>query len=104
MVMYRSAVPYQESSPNGPAKAPAGKTLHPLMIGQSIASCAAGAQNMPLLNLVIVLVIVGVLLGLINRYIPMAGSIKQILNIVVVVAVAIWVLQAVGLLGSLGNI
>jgi hypothetical protein len=36
---------------------------------------------------------------LINTYIPMAGSIKTILNVVVVVAVAIWVLQAVGMWG-----
>jgi len=55
---------------------------------------------MPLVNLVIVLIVVGVLLYLINRYIPMASSIKSILNIVVVVAVAVWVLQAVGLWGS----
>jgi undecaprenyl pyrophosphate phosphatase UppP len=52
---------------------------------------------MPLLNLVIVLIIVGVALYLINRYIPMASSIKTILNIVVVVAVCVWVLQALGL-------
>jgi len=52
---------------------------------------------MPLLNLVIVLIVVGVALYLINRFIPMASSIKTILNVVVVVAVGIWVLQAVGL-------
>ena len=52
---------------------------------------------MPLLNIVIALIIVGVLLSLINRYIPMAGSIKAILNIVVVVATCVGVLQAVGL-------
>jgi predicted membrane protein len=52
---------------------------------------------MPLLNLVIALIVVGVALYLINRYIPMASSIKTILNIVVVVAVCVWVLQAVGL-------
>jgi hypothetical protein len=52
---------------------------------------------MPLVNLVIVLIVVGVALYLINRYIPMASSIKSILNIVVVVAVCVWVLQAVGL-------
>jgi predicted membrane protein len=55
---------------------------------------------MPLLNLVVVLIIVGVALYLINRYIPMASSIKTILNIVVVVAVCVWVLQATGLWGS----
>ena len=52
---------------------------------------------MPLLNIVIVLIIVGVALSLINRYIPMASSIKTILNIVVIVSVCVWVLQALGL-------
>ena len=52
---------------------------------------------MPLINLVFVLIVVGVGLWLINRFIPMASSIKSILNVVVVVAVCIWVLQAVGL-------
>ena len=52
---------------------------------------------MPLINLVVVLVIVGVALWLINRFIPMASSIKTILNVVVVIAVCIWLLQAVGL-------
>lgn len=58
---------------------------------------------MPLVNLVIVLIVVGVALWLINQYIPMASSIKTILNVVVVVAVAIWVLQAVGLWGGLST-
>jgi len=58
---------------------------------------------MPLINLVIALVIVGVVLYLINRYIPMASSIKSILNVVVVVAVGIWVLQAVGLWGNISS-
>jgi undecaprenyl pyrophosphate phosphatase UppP len=58
---------------------------------------------MPLMNLVIALIIVGVALYLINRYIPMASSIKSILNVVVVVAVAVWVLQAVGLWGGLSS-
>ena len=52
---------------------------------------------MPLVNVVIALIVVGVLLWLINTYIPMASSIKTILNVVVVVAVVVWVLQAVGL-------
>lgn len=52
---------------------------------------------MPLLNLVVMLIIVGVGLYLINRYIPMASSIKTILNVVVVVAVCVWVLQVGGL-------
>ena len=59
---------------------------------------------MDLLHIVIVLLVVGVILGLINRYIPMAGSIKSILNGVVIIAVVIWLLQACGLLGSLGSV
>lgn len=55
---------------------------------------------MPLLNLVVVLIIVGVGLYLVNRFIPMASSIKSILNIVVVVAVCVWILQATGLWGN----
>ena len=55
---------------------------------------------MPLIHLVFVLIVVGVALWLINRFIPMASSIKTILNVVVVVAVGIWVLQAVGLWGD----
>jgi thiol:disulfide interchange protein len=46
------------------------------------------------------LIVVGVALWLINRFIPMASSIKMILNVVVVVAVGVWVLQAVGLWGN----
>ena len=53
--------------------------------------------GIPLLNIVIVLVVVGVVLWLINNFIPMASSIKTILNVVVVVFVAVWVLQAVGM-------
>jgi len=52
---------------------------------------------MPLLNIIIGLVIVGVLLWLINRFVPMASSIKTILNIVVIVCVIIWVLGAFGI-------
>ncbi len=58
---------------------------------------------MPLLNIVVALIVVGVILYLINRFIPMAGSIKTILNIVVVRAVCVWVLQAVGLWGPVSN-
>jgi predicted membrane protein len=58
---------------------------------------------MPLLNLVVVLIVIGVALYLINRYIPMASSIKTILNIVVVVAVCVWLLQAVGLWADVTN-
>jgi predicted membrane protein len=58
---------------------------------------------MPLVDLVIGLIVVGVGLWLINRFIPMASSIKTILNVVVVVAVCIWVLQAVGLWNGISS-
>jgi hypothetical protein len=57
---------------------------------------------MSVINVVIILIVVGVLLYLVNRYLPMDGKIKQILNIVVVVAVIIWLLKAFGLLTGLG--
>ena len=59
---------------------------------------------MPLINVVLVLIVVGVLLWLVNTYIPMDGKIKQILNAVVVIAVVVWLLQAFGLMGTLNNI
>ncbi len=59
---------------------------------------------MPLINVVVVLIVVGVLLWLINRFIPMASSIKTILNAVVVIAVVWWLLSAFGVVGSLSNI
>jgi hypothetical protein len=58
---------------------------------------------MPLINLIVPLVVVGVVLWLINRYVPMAGSIKTILNVVVVVCVGVWVLQATGLWGQVST-
>ena len=58
---------------------------------------------MPLLNVVVMLIIVGVGLYLINRYIPMASSIKSILNVVVVVVVCVWLLQVAGLWGNVTN-
>jgi len=59
---------------------------------------------MSLISLAIVLIVVGVLLWLVNRYIPMDSKIKNILNIVVVIVVVIWLLQVFGVLGSLGVI
>ena len=58
---------------------------------------------MPLIYIVLVLILVGMALWLINRYIPMAGSIKAILNAVVVVVVCVWVLQAFGLWNTVVN-
>ena len=58
---------------------------------------------MPLLNLVVMLIIIGVGLYLINRYIPMASSIKTILNVVVVVVVCVWILQVAGIWGDVST-
>ena len=46
-------------------------------------------------------IVVGVLLWLVNTYIPMDGKIKSILNAVVVILVVIWLLQAFGIIGTL---
>ena len=59
---------------------------------------------MPLLNIFIVLIVVGVILWLINSYIPMDRKIKNILNAVAVIGVVILLLQAFGLLDSLKNV
>jgi predicted membrane protein len=58
---------------------------------------------MPLVYVVLTLMVAGVILWLINTYVPMAGSIKTILNHVVVVVVCVWVLQALGLWQSVLN-
>lgn len=59
---------------------------------------------MPLIQVIVVLIVVGVILWLINRFIPMAGSIKSILNAVVVIAVVLWLLNVFGVLSSLSRI
>ena len=59
---------------------------------------------MPLIHLVIVLVVVGVILWLVNTYIPMDKKIKSILNIVVIIGVILWLLNAFGIFSSGANI
>ena len=59
---------------------------------------------MPLIHVIVVLIVVGVVLYLINTYIPMAGSIKAILNAVVVIFVVLWLLSVFGLIGALSSI
>ena len=59
---------------------------------------------MPLLNVVLTLIVVGVVLWLINAYIPMQSTIKSILNIVVVIVVVWWLLHTFGVVGSSGDI
>lgn len=55
-----------------------------------------------LVHVIIVLVLIGLLLWLVNNYIPMDGKIKQILNVVVVIAVVLWLLEAFGILSGIG--
>jgi hypothetical protein len=59
---------------------------------------------MPLINIVIVLIVVGILLWLINRFIPMQGTIKSILNAVVVICVVLWLLNVFGVMAWLPHI
>ena len=56
---------------------------------------------MPLMQVVITLIVVGVLLWLVNRFIPMQSTIKSVLNGVVVIAVVVWLINLFGLLGPL---
>jgi len=59
---------------------------------------------MSLISLIITLIVVGVLLWLVNTYIPMDGKIKQILNVVVVICVVVWLLFAFGVLDRSNDI
>jgi hypothetical protein len=79
----------------------AGPERHRERRGQTITN---GEPAMPLVNIVVILIVVGVLLWLVNNYIPMDGKIKSILNVVVVVVVVIWLLQIFGIIGSIGAI
>jgi hypothetical protein len=59
---------------------------------------------MSLVTLIITLIVVGVLLWLVNTYIPMDGKIKKIINVVVVIVVILWLLRVFGVWGNIGNI
>ncbi len=59
---------------------------------------------MSLLSLIVTLVVVGILLWLVNRYIPMDPKIKQVLNIVVLVVVVLWLLNLFGILPAIDAI
>jgi hypothetical protein len=56
---------------------------------------------MPFITILIVIILTGVLLWMVNKYIPMDSKIKSILNIVVVVGLLIWLLKAFGLINFL---
>jgi len=59
---------------------------------------------MPIVQLVIVLIVVGVGLWLVNNYIPMDSKIKSILNVVVVIAVVLWLLGVFGVLSGFSGL
>jgi hypothetical protein len=107
------------SGPSGPdANADRTRTLSPVGIGYRqinnncqeegmpllFTSVALAVVEVPLLNILLTLIVVGVLLWLINRFIPMQGTIKSILNAVVVIVVVLWLLQTFGLFNSLSTI
>lgn len=62
-----------------------------------------GDSQMPILQVLLVLIVVGVLLWLVNSYVPMQGTIKSILNAVVVIGVVLWLLNIFGLFHSLSH-
>jgi hypothetical protein len=61
-------------------------------------------KSVPLIQILMFLIVVGVLLWLVNRFIPMQGTIKSILNGVVVIALVLWLLNVFGLFHSLAHI
>ena len=58
---------------------------------------------MPLTTFIMTIVAVGVLLWLVNRFIPMQGQVKSILNAVVVIALVVWIANLYGLFGHLNT-
>jgi hypothetical protein len=69
-----------------------------------LAGTAERKKSMPLIQVLLALIVVGVLLWLVNSYIPMASSIKSILNAVVVIVVVLWLLNVFGLFHSISRI
>jgi hypothetical protein len=59
---------------------------------------------MPLIEVVIVLIVVGVILWLINTYVPMASAVKSLLNAVVVIVLIVWILRVFGLWAYVMNL
>ena len=59
---------------------------------------------MSLISLIVTLIVIGILLWLVNSYIPMDGKIKKILNVVVTICVVVWLLSVFGVIGHTGDI
>ena len=71
---------------------------------ESLRAKRKGLARMPLLQILIVLIVVGFLLWLVNHLIPMQNTIKSILNAVVIICVALWLLNVFGVLHSISRI
>jgi hypothetical protein len=59
---------------------------------------------MSLISIIVVLIVIGVLMYLVNKMIPMDANIKTIINVVAIIVVCLWLLQAFGLIGDLNQI
>lgn len=59
---------------------------------------------MPLLQIIITLLVVGVLIWLFDTYVPMDATIKRILMAVIIIVVVLWLLQVFGVLGYVANV
>ncbi|MDD2307018.1 MAG: hypothetical protein PHP53_20105 [Prolixibacteraceae bacterium] len=59
---------------------------------------------MPLLTILLVIIVVGVLLWLVNSFLPMDHNIKKILNVVVIIILIVWLLKVFGIFSSLMDI
>jgi len=59
---------------------------------------------MTLVQIAVVLIVIGVVMWLVNTYVPMMAAIKSLLNLVVFVVVLIWLLQIFGLIGPLPGV
>jgi hypothetical protein len=84
---------------------PARKPPRPNRVKPHIGPYGPGLfSGMPLVNVVVTLIVVGVILWLINTYIPMQSTIKKILNVVVVIVVVLWLLYGFGVISNSGDI
>jgi len=63
-----------------------------------------GGKPMSLMSLIVTLIVVGILLWAVNNYLPLDGKIKKILNVVVVIAVVVWLLSAFNVFGQVASV
>ena len=59
---------------------------------------------MPIINIILIVIVTGVGLWAVNRYIPMARPVKTILNVLVVAVLCVWLLQTFGILDNAKSI